>query len=114
MTVKTLGVVSLGCSKNLVDTEMMVGILEKDGYKMVDDLDDAQVIFVNTCTFIDAAKEESIQTILQAAEYKSRAFAKNWLWQAVLHSNTRRASALNCRKWIFSSEPNHGSLFPKH
>ncbi|MEE1349746.1 MAG: 30S ribosomal protein S12 methylthiotransferase RimO, partial [Dialister hominis] len=49
---------------------MMVGILEKDGYKMVDDLDDAQVIFVNTCTFIDAAKEESIQTILQAAEYK--------------------------------------------
>ena len=39
MTVKTLGVVSLGCSKNLVDTEMMVGILEKDGYKMVDDLD---------------------------------------------------------------------------
>ena len=70
MTVKTLGVVSLGCSKNLVDTEMMVGILEKDGYKMVDDLDDAQVIFVNTCTFIDAAKEESIQTILQAAEYK--------------------------------------------
>ena len=70
MTVKTLGVVSLGCSKNLVDTEMMVGILENDGYKMVDDLDDAQVIFVNTCTFIDAAKEESIQTILQAAEYK--------------------------------------------
>lgn len=70
MTVKTLGVVSLGCSKNLVDTEMMVGILEKDGYKMVDDLDDAQVILVNTCTFIDAAKEESIQTILQAAEYK--------------------------------------------
>lgn len=70
MTVKTLGVVSLGCSKNLVDTEMMVGILEKDGYKMVDDLDDAQVILVSTCTFIDAAKEESIQTILQAAEYK--------------------------------------------
>ena len=53
---------------------MMVGILEKDGYKMVDDLDDAQVVLVNTCTFIDAAKEESIQTILQAASINVQVF----------------------------------------
>ena len=68
MTVKTLGVVSLGCSKNLVDTEMMVGIMEKAGYELTEDLSEAQVIIINTCTFIDPAKEESVKTILEAAE----------------------------------------------
>ncbi len=70
MSAKKLGFVSLGCSKNLVDTEMMVGIMEKAGYEMTEDLAEAQVIIINTCTFIDPAKEESIQTILAAAEYK--------------------------------------------
>ncbi len=70
MSAKKLGFVSLGCSKNLVDTEMMVGIMEKAGYEMTEDLAEAQVIIINTCTFIDPAKEESIQTILEAAEYK--------------------------------------------
>lgn len=65
-----MGVISLGCSKNLVDTEMMIGILAKAGYELTEDLDKAQVIIINTCTFIDPAKEESIQTILQAAQYK--------------------------------------------
>ena len=67
---KKLGFVSLGCSKNLVDTEMMVGIMEKAGYELTEDLSEAQVIIINTCTFIDPAKEESVQTILEAAEYK--------------------------------------------
>ena len=67
---RTLGFISLGCSKNLVDTEMMIGILKKAGYELTDDLSKAQVIIVNTCTFIDPAKEESIQTILEAARYK--------------------------------------------
>lgn len=65
-----IGFISLGCSKNLVDTEMMLGIMEQAGYEMTEDLSEAQVIIINTCTFIDPAKEESIQTILQAAEYK--------------------------------------------
>lgn len=65
-----MGFISLGCSKNLVDTEMMIGILKKAGYELTDDLSKAQVIIVNTCTFIDPAKEESIQTILEAARYK--------------------------------------------
>lgn len=68
---KKLGVISLGCSKNLVDTEMMVGILRDAGYELTDELAEAQVIIINTCTFIDPAKDESIQTILQAAEYKN-------------------------------------------
>ena len=67
---RKLGVISLGCSKNLVDTEMMVGILAKAGYELTEDLSTAQIIIINTCTFIDPAKEESIQTILQAARYK--------------------------------------------
>lgn len=67
---RKLGVISLGCSKNLVDTEMMIGILAKAGYELTEDLSVARVIIINTCTFIDLAKDESIQTILQAVQYK--------------------------------------------
>lgn len=62
--------VSLGCDKNLVDTEVMLGLLAGKGYQMVDDEASADVIVVNTCCFIHDAKEESIQTILEMAEYK--------------------------------------------
>lgn len=65
-----VGFVSLGCPKNLVDTEVMLGILGESGYEIVSDPQEADVIVVNTCGFIDAAKEESIQTILEMAEYK--------------------------------------------
>lgn len=67
---KTLGFISLGCSKNLVDTEKMLGLLQGAGFTLTDELEKAQVIIVNTCTFIDAAKEESVNTLLEAAEYK--------------------------------------------
>lgn len=70
MKSKKIGFISLGCSKNLVDTEHMVGILKQAGYELTEDLKEANVIIVNTCTFIDMAKEESIQTILEAAQYK--------------------------------------------
>ena len=56
--------VSLGCDKNLVDTEVMLGLLNERGYRMVDSEEEADVIVVNTCCFIHDAKEESIQTIL--------------------------------------------------
>ena len=62
--------VSLGCDKNLVDTEVMLGLLTQKGYQMVDSEETADVIVVNTCCFIHDAKEESIQTILEMAEYK--------------------------------------------
>jgi len=66
-----IGIVSLGCPKNRVDTEIMLGILGEEGYEIVTDPNDAHIIVVNTCAFIDSAKEESINTILEMAEYKN-------------------------------------------
>lgn len=62
--------VSLGCDKNLVDTEVMLGLLAAKGHQMIDDETQADVIVINTCCFINDAKEESIQTILEMAELK--------------------------------------------
>ncbi len=62
--------ISLGCDKNLVDSEVMIGLLADKGYQMTDDETRADVIVINTCCFIHDAKEESIQTILEMAEYK--------------------------------------------
>ena len=62
---------SLGCSKNLVDAEIMMGILNKKGYKLVGEFSQADIIIVNTCGFIESAKQESIDTILELAEYKT-------------------------------------------
>lgn len=62
--------VSLGCDKNLVDTEMMLGLLNKDGYTFTDDEYEADVIVINTCCFIGDAKEESVNTILEMAQRK--------------------------------------------
>jgi len=65
-----VGFVSLGCSKNLVDTEMMIGLFKNKGYEIVTSPEDADIIVVNTCGFIESAKEEAINTILEMAEYK--------------------------------------------
>ncbi len=62
--------VSLGCDKNLVDSEVMLGLLRDKGYSLTNDETEADVIVINTCCFIHDAKEESIQTILEMAEYK--------------------------------------------
>lgn len=62
--------VSLGCDKNLVDSEEMLALLEKRGYSFTDDETQADVIIINTCCFINDAKEESVQTILEMSEYK--------------------------------------------
>ena len=67
---KTVGMVSLGCAKNRVDSENLLGMLRERGYEIVADPAQADVIFVNTCGFIEAAKEESIDTIFEMAEYK--------------------------------------------
>ncbi|HET9958542.1 MAG TPA: 30S ribosomal protein S12 methylthiotransferase RimO [Polyangiaceae bacterium] len=66
----TIHFVSLGCPKNRVDTEVMLGVAERSGYAHVDDPKNAEVIVVNTCGFIDAAKKESIDTILELSAYK--------------------------------------------
>lgn len=64
------GFVSLGCSKNLVDTEVMLGLIKERDIELVNDPSDADILIVNTCAFIQSAKEESINTILNMAEYK--------------------------------------------
>ena len=68
---KKVMIVSLGCDKNLVDTEKMLGILADEGCTFTDDEAQAQVIIVNTCCFIGDAKEESIQNILDLARFKT-------------------------------------------
>jgi len=69
-------VVTLGCEKNLVDSEIMSGLIHGRGYELVNDKEEATVIIVNTCGFIDAAKEESVNTILDMAELKQTANLK--------------------------------------
>ena len=71
-----IGFVSLGCSKNLIDTEVMLGILRDRHMEITEDLPQADIIIVNTCTFIEKAKQESIDTILQAARYKTEGKCK--------------------------------------
>ncbi len=68
---KKVSLVSLGCSKNLVDAEEMLGILSEYGYEIADSEEDADIMIVNTCAFIDSAKQESIDCILQHASYKA-------------------------------------------
>lgn len=65
-----IGFVSLGCSKNLVDTEMMIGLFKEQEYNIVNNPSVADIILINTCGFIESAKEEAINTILEMAEYK--------------------------------------------
>ena len=71
-----IGFVSLGCSKNLIDTEVMLGILRDRHMEITEDLAQSDIIIVNTCTFIEKAKQESIDTILQAARYKTEGNCK--------------------------------------
>jgi ribosomal protein S12 methylthiotransferase len=68
--------VSLGCPKNLVDSEVMLGILARQGYELTSQAQEAEVIVVNTCAFIEPAKRESIDTILEMAEYKKSGAAR--------------------------------------
>ena len=68
--------VSLGCDKNLVDSEMMITSLREQGFRLVNEETEAEVIVVNTCCFIGDAKEESINTLLEMASYKETAKCK--------------------------------------
>ncbi len=67
-----IAVVSLGCAKNLVDSEVMMGLLQQAGHRLVDEVQEADVILVNTCAFIQPAKEESVEALLEMAALKER------------------------------------------
>jgi len=73
---KKVGFISLGCPKNLVDSEVMMGHLKQNGYQITSDAATADTVVVNTCGFIDSAKKESIDTILEAAQLKANGQAK--------------------------------------
>lgn len=70
------GFISLGCSKNLIDTEVMLGLLEKAGIEVSPEPAEADILIVNTCAFIESAKEEAITTVLSMAEYKNKGVGK--------------------------------------
>jgi ribosomal protein S12 methylthiotransferase len=71
-----VGFVSLGCPKNLVDSEVMMGILAREGYELTPRADEAEILVVNTCSFIEPAQKESVETILEMAEHKKFGSAK--------------------------------------
>src|SRR6202162_6634063 len=71
-----VGFVSLGCPKNLVDSEVMMGILARGVYELTPRADEAEVLVVNTCSFIEAAQKESVDSILEMAEHKKFGAAK--------------------------------------
>ncbi|MBN2383929.1 30S ribosomal protein S12 methylthiotransferase RimO [bacterium] len=72
----TVGIYSLGCAKNLSDTEIMLGSLVKEGFQIVDPVAGCEIVVVNTCCFIDDAKEESIETVLEAVNLKSKGLCR--------------------------------------
>lgn len=73
---KTVGIVSLGCPKNLVDTESMIHALIEKGFRVIPELEKAEVIVVNTCSFVTDARRESIDTLLEMSQYKENGKAK--------------------------------------
>ena len=94
--------ISLGCDKNLVDTEVMLGMLASRGYEMTNDEQEADIIVINTCCFIHDAKEESIQNILEMAEYKKNGSAKALIVTGCM--------AARCRQVILDENPVVGGV----
>jgi ribosomal protein S12 methylthiotransferase len=74
--VAKIGFISLGCPKNLVDSEVMLGLLQKEGHTITSDTSEAEIVVVNTCSFIGDSRKESIETILEAAELKKNGSCK--------------------------------------
>ena len=73
---KTFGVISLGCDKNRVDTEKMLGLIKARGYRLTDDLAKAQIVIINTCAFLQSARQEGIETIFDCVGYKAENLEK--------------------------------------
>ena len=71
-----VGMIALGCNKNQVDAELMLGALEKEGFEIVENAAECDVVIVNTCGFIESAKRESIENILQCCQLKEQGVVK--------------------------------------
>ena len=97
--------VSLGCDKNLVDSEVMLGMLAKEGYTLTDDETQADIIVVNTCSFIHDAKQESVETLLEMARYKQSGSAKVLIAAGCLAQRYQQEILMKSRKWMRLSAP---------
>ena len=106
--------ISLGCDKNLVDTEVMLGLLASRGYEMTDDEAEADIIVINTCCFIHDAKEESIQNILEMAEYKKEGRVKALIVTGCLAERYRQEILDEIpeenMRWESKPEPRFGGM----
>jgi len=100
-----VGFVSLGCPKNLVDSEVMMGILAREGYELTPRADEAEILVVNTCSFIEAAQKESVDAILEMAEHKKFGAAKKLIVAGCLVERFRAQIWSRCRKWTRSWAP---------
>src|SRR5256885_13833949 len=85
-----VGFVSLGCPKNLVDSEVMMGILSREGYELTPHAAEAEILVVNTCSFIESAQKESVDTILEMAEHKKFGAAKKLIVAGWLGGRDRK------------------------
>src|SRR6202795_1804996 len=90
-----VGFVSLGCPKNLVDSEVMMGMLQQAGAQLVSAAEDADVIVVNTCSFIASAQQESVNTILEMAKHKTNGSARKLVVAGCLVERFRNDIRLN-------------------
>ena len=95
-----VGFLSLGCPKNLVDSEVMMGILARHGYELTPRADEADVLVVNTCSFIAPAQQESVDTIIEMAEHKKFGRARRSWWSPdAWWSATASRSSSKFPKW---------------
>lgn len=107
------GIISLGCAKNLVDTEVILGIMQAHGITITPNPSEADILIVNTCAFIASAKEESITTILNFAEYKENGVCKSLIMAGCLGQrykkrNFGRNARSRCNNRNRRMEQNHG------
>ena len=111
------GFISLGCAKNLVDTEVMLGIMREHGIEITNEPAEADILIVNTCAFIQSAKEESITTVLGMADYKEVGRCRS-LIVAASGNVTGNSSLMKFRKPMPLSGQEHGAvswrLFRRH
>jgi ribosomal protein S12 methylthiotransferase len=100
-TAPTVGFVSLGCPKNLVDSEVMMGLIDRGGARLTSRPEEADILVVNTCSFIDTAKQESVDTILEMARFKTSGSAKKLIVAGCLverYRDDQEHSRSRCRR----------------
>ena len=100
-----VAVVNLGCPKNQIDAETMLGLLVEAGYEITHQPQDAEIIIVNTCGFIDKARQESVEQILAMAQYKDMGRCRQLIVTGCLSQRYYDSFVWNCPRWTPSWAP---------